>query len=256
MSDVERQARQVFGERAAFYTTSAIHADQALLEHLVDLARLTPSDRVLDVATGTGHTALAFAPHVREVVGCDLTPEMLAEAEKLRAAQGATNLTLTTCSALDLPFADGEFDVVTCRRAAHHFSDVRRALGEMRRVLKPGGRLIVDDRSVPEDDFVDATMNRLDLLHDESHVRQYRPSEWAALLAETGYEVELIEPYTRHRPLTSLTASVAADRVAEIHSIVAALTPEQRAAMSVDERDGETYTDHWYLTAVGVRPSS
>jgi ubiquinone/menaquinone biosynthesis C-methylase UbiE len=255
MSDVERQARQVFGERAAFYTTSPIHADQALLDHLVELARLSPTDRVLDVATGTGHTALAFAPHVREVVGCDLTPEMLAEAESLRAARGVTNLTLATCSALDLPFAEGEFDVVTCRRAAHHFSDVRRALREMRRVLKPAGRLIVDDRSVPEDDFVDATMNRLDLLHDESHVRQYRPSEWAALLAETGYSVELIEPYTRHRPLTSLTASVAPERVAEIHAIVAALSPEQCAAMSVDERDGESYTDHWYLTAVAVRAS-
>ena len=254
MSDVERQAKQVFGERAAYYTTSPIHADQALLAHLVGLARLAPSDRVLDVATGTGHTALAFAPHVREVVGCDLTPEMLAEAEKLRAARGVMNLTLTTCSALDLPFADGEFDVVTCRRAAHHFSDVRRALREMRRVLKPGGRLIVDDRSVPEDDFVDATMNRLDLLHDESHVREYRPSEWAALLAETGYEVEVIEPYIRHRALTSLTASVAPERVAEIHAIVAALTPEQRAAFFNDTATTEIYTDHWFVTAVGLRP--
>lgn len=255
MSEIERQARQVFGERAAFYTSSPIHADQALLEHLVQLARLSPTARVLDVATGTGHTALAFAPHAREVVGCDLTPEMLAEAEKLRSERGIENLTLLACSVLDLPFPDEDFDVVTCRRAAHHFSDIGLALREMRRVLKPGGRLIVDDRSVPEDDFVDATMNRLDRLHDASHVRQYRPSEWASLLADAGYKVELIEPYTRHRPLTSLTVNVEPEKVAEIRAVVAALSPEQRAAMNASERDGETYTDNWYLTAVAVRPS-
>ena len=74
----------VFAQRAAFYTTSAVHKDKAVLDRLVELAHVQPTDRVLDVATGTGHTAFAFAPHVREVIATDITPEMLIEGEKLQ----------------------------------------------------------------------------------------------------------------------------------------------------------------------------
>ena len=91
----------------------------------------------------------------------------------------------------------------------------------MRRVLRPGGRLVIDDRSVPEDDFVDATLNRLDWLHDHSHVREYRPSEWQSMLQEAGCKIEAIEPYTKHRPLSAFTNGVEPESVAEIERIVA-----------------------------------
>lgn len=184
------QPQTVFAQRAAFYTTSAIHKDKAVLDRLVELACVQPTDRVLDVATGTGHTAFAFAPHVREVIATDLTPEMLAEGEKLKAECGMQNVEFRIADAHDLPFDDASFDVVTCRRAAHHFADIRRALREMMRVLKPGGRLVIDDRSVPEDDFVDATLNRLAWLHDHSHVRQYRPGEWRSKMQEAGGKMQ------------------------------------------------------------------
>ena len=89
------------------------------------------------------------------------------------------NVSFQIADVLSLPFENEAFDVITCRRAAHHFTDLRRALAEMRRCLRAGGRLVIDDRSVPEDDFVDRTMNELDTLHDESHFRQYRPSEYS-----------------------------------------------------------------------------
>ena len=76
----------VFAQRAAFYTTSAVHKDKAVLDRLVELAHVQLTDRVLDVATGTGHTALAFAPYVHEVIAIDITPEMLVEGEMLRLA--------------------------------------------------------------------------------------------------------------------------------------------------------------------------
>lgn len=243
----------VFAQRAAFYTTSIVHKDKVVLDRLVELAQVKPTDRVLDVATGTGHTAFAFAPQVHKVIATDITQEMLEEAEKLKADLGMRNVEFRFADAHDLPFEDAAFDVVTCRRAAHHFTDIRRALREMRRVLRPGGRLVVDDRSVPAGDFVDATLNHLDWLHDHSHVRQYRASEWEHMMLEAGCQVEVVEPYTRHRPLSAFTNGVEPESAAEIERIVAALNKAQRAALNVTEKDGEVYLDHWYVMIVGVK---
>lgn len=253
MSSTEERAQQIFGERAAFYTTSKCHSDPEVLGRVVEMARPTPDARALDVATGTGHTAFALAPHVAEVIATDITPQMLAEGEKLRGQRGIPNVVFQLADAHDLPYADGEFDIVACRRAAHHFSDIHTALAEMVRVLKPGGRMVIDDRSVAEDDFVDITMNRLDWLHDESHVRQYRPSEWARLLTEHGLTVEVVEPYTKHRPVSSLTHQVSAANVAEIHKIMQNLSAEERKKMNVEEKDGELHHDHFYVMVGSVK---
>jgi len=246
-------AQAVFSRRAAFYADSAAHKDPAVLDRVVELARPRPGHLVLDVATGAGHTAFALAPHVRWVVATDITHEMLAEGRALKRQAGFDNVEFRLADAHDLPFPDAMFDLVTCRRAAHHFTDIAKALREMKRVLKSGGRLVIDDRSVPEDDAVDAVMNRLDRLHDRSHVRQYRPSEWERTLKESGFEVETVEPYVRHRPLSSLTGGVDPEDAAEIRRSVASLTAEQRAAMAVTEKDGEVHTNHWYVMAVGVK---
>jgi len=121
MSDSRlKQAVQAqFAPSAEAYVTSRVHADQADLRRMVELAGLHGEERVLDIATGGGHTALAFAPHAREVVASDLTPEMLAAAERFIAGQGVANVRYEQADAEALPFADGEFDVVTCRVAAH-----------------------------------------------------------------------------------------------------------------------------------------
>ncbi len=245
--------QSIFAQRAAFYTTSAVHKDKVVLDRLVELAQVKPTDRVLDVATGTGHTAFAFAPHVQEVIATDVTPEMLAEGERLKADGGMINVGFQLADAHELPFGNEMFDIVTCRRAAHHFVDIAKALHEMTRVLKPGGRLIIDDRSLPEDDFVDATLNRLDVLHDHSHVREYRPSEWQGMLQEAGLIVEALEPYTKHRPLSAFTEKAESADAQEIESLVAALNEAQRAALNVVEKDGEIYLNHWFVMLVGVK---
>ena len=166
--------QQSFSQRAAFYTTSSAHTDKSVLDRVVELAQPQAHQIALDVATGTGHTAFAIASFVREVIAIDVTIEMLIEGRKLKAERGVSNVEFRLADVHELPFDDRSFDSVTCRRAAHHFVDIEKSLAEMKRVLTRGGRLVIDDRSVPEDDFVDAAMNRLDWLHDESHVRQYR----------------------------------------------------------------------------------
>lgn len=247
------QPQVVFAQRAAFYTTSAVHKDKAVLDRLVELAQVRSTDRVLDVATGTGHTAFAFAPQVRQVVATDVTPEMLDEGRRQKDEGGIGNVEFQLADVHDLPFEDESFDAVTCRRAAHHFVDIRGALREMRRVLRPSGRLVIDDRSVPADDFVDTTMNRLDWLHDHSHVRQYRPSDWQRMMQEAGCKIETLEPYTKNRPLSAFTNGVEPESVAAIERIVAELDEAQRVALNVTEKDGEIYLNHWYVMVIAVK---
>jgi SAM-dependent methyltransferase len=178
---------------------------------------------------------------------------MLIEGRKLKAEHGLQNVEFRLADVHELPFDDQSFDIVTCRRAAHHFVDIRKAIDEMKRVLKNGGRLVIDDRSVPYEDFVDTTMNRLDWLHDESHIREYRSAEWEQMLTEAGFNVENVEPYIQHRPLSSLTDNVDPQNVAEIQSIIAALNESQRKAMNVIEKDGELYLNHWYVMIAATK---
>src|SRR3954467_11103024 len=110
-------------------------------ERAVELAELRPGDRALDVATGTGDLAIALARRVGptgEVVGSDFSDAMLA-----RARQKAPELRWVWGNALELPYADGEFAAATVGFGAHHFSDLERGLGEMPRVVRSGGRVVV-----------------------------------------------------------------------------------------------------------------
>lgn len=251
----EERARAIFGDRADLYTTSAAHTDREVLSRLVGIADPSPDWRVLDIGTGTGHTALAFAPRVREVVGLDLTEEMLREASKLAQQRDIHNVTFQLADVHRLPRELEEaFDLVTCRRAAHHFSDIDRALAEMVRALRPGGMLLIDDRSVPEDDWIDETMHRLDCLHDESHVRQYRASRWFKLLESAGLSVETVEPYTKHRPVTSLTERVSPENVVEIHAILDGLSAEEESKLRLETVDGEERSTHWYIMVSARKP--
>ncbi len=248
MRTPEQEARRVFGQRAAAYTTSASHTDADVLASVVRMASPEPHWSALDIATGTGHTAFALAPHARSVAGIDLTPEMLGEARKLAEARSVDNVNLCLADVHHLPFRDRSFHLITCRRAAHHFSNIARALGEMRRVLREEGRLVIDDRSVPEDDFIDSCMNKLDRYHDGSHIRQYRPDEWTGMLRASGFLVEEVVPYTRHRPLTSLTAGASCESVRNINELLERLDIDQRRALNLREVDGEPYLNHWYVT--------
>jgi len=248
MRTPEEAARRVFGQRAATYTSSASHTDAEVLATVVRMSAPEPHWSVLDVATGAGHTAFALSPHAGSITGIDLTPEMLAEARKLVEARSITNVRLCLADIHHLPFADGSFHLITCRRAAHHFSSIGLALKEMKRALRAGGRLVIDDRSVPEDDFVDQVMNQLDRCHDESHVRQYRPSEWRRMLEDLGLFVEEMAPYTRHRPLSALTAGVSQENVQRIHDLLQGLDRAEREALNVGEVHGETHLNHWFVT--------
>lgn len=247
MDSPETLARRTFGRRAAFYTHSATHRNPETLARLVALAQPQRSWRAVDIATGTGHTALALAPHVHSVLGLDLTPEMLHEAAVLAAQAACANVSLTVANAHALPLASQSVELVTCRRAAHHFTDLPGALREVGRVLVPGGRLVIDDRSVPDDAGLDALINALDVYHDPSHVREYAPDAWCALLEDAGFAVDTVETFIQHRPLSAYTTDVPPEEVAAIRALLDSTDAAQRAALDLREVDGELHLNHWYV---------
>jgi ubiquinone/menaquinone biosynthesis C-methylase UbiE len=116
---------------------------RAATEAIVCAVGAAPAMHVLDIASGTGEPALALAAAVSPggmVVATDLVPEMLADIGDLARRDGLVNLTSQQADAEALPFEDELFDAATCRFGVMNFADAPRALGEARRVLKPGGR--------------------------------------------------------------------------------------------------------------------
>jgi SAM-dependent methyltransferase len=211
----------------------------------VGLAAPLATDTVLDIATGAGHTALAFAPHVSQVVAYDLTGPMLAETAKSAAHRGLTNVTTRQGPAEKLPFADASFDIATVRLASHHFADNAAAVQEMARVAKPGGRVIVVDNYGPEDDGLDAELQNIEKLRDPSHVRSYRLSAWRKFLTGAGLAIqrEVTDHYSESPRGMDFDdwvrrSKTPAERVEELRRLFTEASPELRALLTI-ARDGE-----------------
>jgi ubiquinone/menaquinone biosynthesis C-methylase UbiE len=111
-------------------------------EFLVDHVGIAPGSRVLDVATGTGHAAIAAARRGADVVGIDYVPALLDIARRRIAAEDL-EADFTEADAENLPFGDGEFDYVLSAIGVMFSADHQRAAGEMVRVCRPGGRLAI-----------------------------------------------------------------------------------------------------------------
>lgn len=192
-SDPTSLSRARFGQHAQGYVHSSVYAAGADLDRLLALAAPQPEWTVLDIATGGGHTALAFAPHVRRVVAADLTPAMLRGARRFLAERGAANIAFAAADAENLAFADSTFDLVTCRIAPHHFPDCFRFVCECARVLRPGGLLLIEDHVLPENDRAARYIDAFERLRDPSHHRAYAEYEWRGLFLDAGLLVEHTE---------------------------------------------------------------
>lgn len=181
-----RSSREQFDPRAEQYAASAVHRSGPSLPVLLALAAPQATDVALDVATGTGHTALALAPQVARVTGLDLSPRMLEQARRLAGEQGAANAEFTEGQAERLPFESGSFSLVTSRHAPHHFRDLDAFLREARRVLAPGGRLVIADQITPGAALVE-WVDFWERTRDPSHARQRTWQEWQEAAAGAGF---------------------------------------------------------------------
>jgi demethylmenaquinone methyltransferase / 2-methoxy-6-polyprenyl-1,4-benzoquinol methylase len=145
----DTQVRAMFDRIARVYDlmnsvmTAGMH--HRWRERAADLAAVGAGDRALDVATGTGDLALAMRRRGAEVVGLDFSERMLE-----LAREKAPDCRFVAGNALALPFEDGEFDAATVGFGARNFSDLRRGLAEMARVVRPGGRVVVLEITTPQ----------------------------------------------------------------------------------------------------------
>jgi len=157
----------VWSDRAEAYRTSLVHASGEDLDLVIEWCEPATGVTVLDVATGGGHVARRLRELGATVVTVDPAPGMKAD---------------STAPAEALPFADGSFDAVACRLAAHHFADVQAAVKEMARVAKQ--RVVICDNT-----FVSEASEQADRLRDPSHVRNYGVAEWHSFFELAGLEV-------------------------------------------------------------------
>jgi ubiquinone/menaquinone biosynthesis C-methylase UbiE len=197
MDDSQKLIQQQFGEHADQYATSPVHAQGESLARLSELTQPKRDWRVLDVSTGAGHTALAFAPHVAHVIASDLTPQMLATAQKLAAERGITNVEFKPADAQSLPFEENTFDLVTNRLALHHFADARMALSEMARVCKRGGIVALTDNVVPPDKQTAGYINHFEKLRDPSHNWAYPLARLEAYFGDAHLQVKHTEEFKK-----------------------------------------------------------
>lgn len=180
--------RYQFSQNARDYRESSLFAEGEDLRKMIDSVTLTGTERVLDLGTGAGHTALAFSHFAAECVGMDLTDAMVKEATQLAVERDVRNVIFQVGDAEEIPFTSESFDIVTCRFASHHFGNIKKAIQEISRVLKPGGTLILVDHYSPANDEQDSFVNQLDQMRDPSHVREYRLSEYRFWLKENALE--------------------------------------------------------------------
>jgi ubiquinone/menaquinone biosynthesis C-methylase UbiE len=197
MDNPNKLIQQQFGTHANDYATSEVHAKGESLQRLVELTQPQRDWLVLDVATGAGHTALAFAPRVARVVATDLTPQMLAAAQKLAAERGVTNIEFKPADAQALPFDDHTFDLVANRIALHHFPDAHKAIAEMARVCKTGGIVALTDNLVLPDKVSAGYINHFEKTRDPSHNWAYPVARLEAYFADANLKVAHSESFSK-----------------------------------------------------------
>jgi SAM-dependent methyltransferase len=237
MDQHELSVRQ-FGTSAANYLTSPVHATGADLERLVSVAHKLRPARALDLGCGAGHATFALARDGEcRVTAYDPSSEMLAVVAHEAEVRG--HKTVDTCvgAAEVLPFGDHTFDFIVTRYSAHHWADVPRALSECARVMTYGGRLVVIDVISPEKPLFDTSLQVIEFLRDASHVRDYRVSEWVAMLRAAGLAEPTVAPWKVPLDFKSWIARIGTSppRVAALQAVFANLPDEVRDYFTVTE---------------------
>ena len=230
-----------FGPRANAYVTSAVHATGEDLRQIAELVRGRREARVLDLGCGGGHVSFTVAPEVGEVVAYDLSPDMLTAVTRVAVDRGFDNLRTECGRAEKLPFGDAAFGIVATRYSAHHWRDLKAALKEARRVIRPCGFAIFADAVTPGEPLRDTFLQTIEMLRDPSHVRNYSVAEWQSALREAGFEPGEV---TTRRLRLEFTSWVTRMQTPELH---------QQAIRSLQQRMPADIQQHFEIGRASCR---
>jgi ubiquinone/menaquinone biosynthesis C-methylase UbiE len=189
MQSQQQAVQAQFTRTAEAFSRYATRDTPEMLAERVEFAELAPGDLVLDVACGPGAFTLAAAQRVRLARGVDLTAAMLHQARAFQQERGTWNAFFDCAEAERLPYADNSFDFATCQFAFHHMPQPQATLGEMVRVVKPGGRVYLVDSVGPEDAVTAKLHNHIERLRDPSHTMALSLKAFLALFVSHGLRV-------------------------------------------------------------------
>lgn len=182
---IETIVREQYDQMSAVYDQRWKSYITDTLSFLKDWAQISPLDTVLDVACGTGEfERLLLSEHpTQQIVGIDISEKMLAIAkQKCRIYPQAS---FQTASALALPFASNNFDVIVSANSFHYFDDPLAVLGEMKRVLKPDGKIVILDWC--RDYFLCKICDIVLKVIDPAHKQCYTQDEFHHLLTSASF---------------------------------------------------------------------
>lgn len=242
--DIHSKVKTQFSKTAQAYVTSNVHAKGDELNLLLELAGDVTNKKVLDVATGGGHTALAFAKAGATVMATDLTPTMLEAAQTFIESQGVHTVTFQEAKAEALPFENQSFDIVTCRIAAHHFAEPEKFVAEVARVLKADGTFLLVDNISPQDDTLAEIMNHIEKTRDPSHVWAYSLATWFAWLSNAGLELYHLTRFKRSKNFSYWTnyAQTQKTVIEELETYIVSLSEAQQTYFEVTTKEGSLET--------------
>lgn len=165
----------------------ATRAEEA--ELLMELAAPQNTERALDLACGPGTFTCALARRVRSAIALDLTLPLMEQARMAVARAELRNVTFGCADAMALPLADASLDLAVCGYSLHHFSEPARAIHELARAVRPGGRVALMDLVAPEETERAAANNHIESARDSSHCTTLRPSHFRQLVESAGLRV-------------------------------------------------------------------
>jgi ubiquinone/menaquinone biosynthesis C-methylase UbiE len=198
MADADADAHnqriiEQFTRWARPFADNPIHSHAEGMTRLINACGPLEGAHVLDVACGPGLVACALSPKAAHVTGVDLTPAMIAQADRRRTQLGLNNMDWRIGDATALPFTDRRFDVVIARYSFHHLMRPDAALLEMKRVCRPGGRIVVVD-ATPRADAQHA-YDEMETLRDPSHATALTLAQLRALGAQANLEEVVVEGF-------------------------------------------------------------
>ncbi len=238
--------REEFTRQADDYAVAPVITDAEHIAQLIRMVKPAADARVLEVATGPGHVAMAFAKVAREVVGVDLTEAPLKIAERLRSERALGNVSFRTADAERLPFRDGEFEVVLCRFAFHHFEKPAAVIQEMSRVCRAEGIVAVEDLISSEHPERAEYYNRFERLRDLSHTRALPLTELVGIMTAAGLELVRFESSALRNPVERWlkTAQTPPDRAAEARAMIERDLEQDLSGARPFRLNGELFFTH------------